>query len=807
MYHGNTWPDGIVPYRFVTDVQHPNYVNPDHRQRTLDAFAVLAAVADIQFVPWTNESDLLEIRTDNNPACVYSFADAKGFTICIHHWDFPGLGLLMHETMHKLGLWHEHQRVDRDPYIQVHPAIVNFGGYRTLPNPPFDTHILGEYDFASLMHYKQVADINGRSDRGIRVLAPYTRAWQWEIGTSKRPDARPSNGDVWVLQHLYGGDPPPRTFALQSPPDAALVGPSWTPEFSWAPSEQAAGYRLQVDDAPVFDAPVIDVETAKTSYTHPASLDPDTLYWWRVIASNAVGATESYPFRFLNFYTATAYPAALYVDDSAPPGGDGSSWASPLRDLATATEIAYASGGTTTEIRVAEGVYTPDFGAGERSLSFWLANGCALLGGYAGYGAPDPNARDIDLYETVLSGDLNDDDLADFVNIEDNSRHVVFSLFNPGTTMLEGFTVRGGRAEAFGHAGFGAGAVVDGGNPVIRRCRFVGNHAENLGAGLLVLYSNAAPTIDRCAFVDNRALLTQSPNGWLRRFESAGGGLRGLSTGVLRIINSIFEGNTADAGGAAAFTHSRTPITNALMVGNTAAAASGAAIGGGALWLGAGTNVRLFNATLANNSAAVPGGAIRQAAGSFVVASNSIFWANSPTEILGPTSVITYSDIQGGWPGEGNIDANPLFVDSDGPDNNPDTWEDNDYRLSAVSPCIDAADNTSVPADLPDLDADGDTGEPIPLDLDGNPRFVDDPATPDTGAGGCLPVDMGVYEYQEGSSYPVDLDGDGQVGVPDLIILLGAWGPNPGHPADLDSNGEVRVPDLILLLAAWGTCE
>lgn len=51
---------------------------------------------------------------------------------------------------------------------------------------------------------------------------------------------------------------------------------------------------------------------------------------------------------------------------------------------------------------------------------------------------------------------------------------------------------------------------------------------------------------------------------------------------------------------------------------------------------------------------------------------------------------------------------------------------------------------------------------------------------------------------------PGDFDADGAVGVPDLLMLLGAWGPNPGHPADFD--GEVRVPELIILLGAWGGC-
>ena len=64
---------------------------------------------------------------------------------------------------------------------------------------------------------------------------------------------------------------------------------------------------------------------------------------------------------------------------------------------------------------------------------------------------------------------------------------------------------------------------------------------------------------------------------------------------------------------------------------------------------------------------------------------------------------------------------------------------------------------------------------------------------------------------------PADFNGDGQVRVPDLIVLLGNWGPCPeqctrGNPldtcaADLDGDCEVRVSDLIALLAEWGTCQ
>ncbi|UCE59199.1 MAG: hypothetical protein JSU63_17365 [Phycisphaerales bacterium] len=99
---------------------------------------------------------------------------------------------------------------------------------------------------------------------------------------------------------------------------------------------------------------------------------------------------------------------------------------------------------------------------------------------------------------------------------------------------------------------------------------------------------------------------------------------------------------------------------------------------------------------------------------------------------FGATVTVNDSNVEGGWPGVGNVDADPLFVDADGADDILGTLDDN-LRLSPGSPCIDAGDNAEV-------DACG-------TDLDGNPRFMDDPMTADTGSGNAPIVDMGAYEF------------------------------------------------------------
>jgi hypothetical protein len=92
------------------------------------------------------------------------------------------------------------------------------------------------------------------------------------------------------------------------------------------------------------------------------------------------------------------------------------------------------------------------------------------------------------------------------------------------------------------------------------------------------------------------------------------------------------------------------------------------------------SNPTLTHVTIAGNMAGNWGGGMRLS-NSNPTLTSSILWSNSPESISGSgTSVITYSDIEGGFEGEGNIDADPLFTDP----------ENGDYTLQEGSPCIDS---------------------------------------------------------------------------------------------------------------------
>jgi hypothetical protein len=109
--------------------------------------------------------------------------------------------------------------------------------------------------------------------------------------------------------------------------------------------------------------------------------------------------------------------------------------------------------------------------------------------------------------------------------------------------------------------------------------------------------------------------------------------------------------------------------------------------------------------------------------------SNCIIWDNWPAQIYnaGSDASVSYSDVQGGWEGEGNINVDPCFVeaghwDANGTADVPwdDFWVEGDYRLRRESLCVDAGTDANVytdiegnlrPYDFPGIDNNGDEPE------------------------------------------------------------------------------------------------
>jgi hypothetical protein len=322
-------------------------------------------------------------------------------------------------------------------------------------------------------------------------------------------------------------------------------------------------------------------------------------------------------------------------------------------------------------------------------------------------------------------------------------------------TVLDGFTISGGGFHGtMGGVLAGAGMRIENSSPTVRRCVFGGNVAGAVpscpppfgppaGVGGAVYTSNSVSIIVDCLFAWNRAMWVC---GWCDDSICCQIMLGCCGTGDFWACGGGM--------GGAMYNDGNPTLINCTFVGNSADGDTIAGPMGGAV-VGGGTLI------------------------------NCVLWDNGPYPLLASGPVYT-SNVQGGWSGDGigNIDADPIFV---GPDHG-------DFRLSPGSPCIDAGDNTAVP-------------EGIDTDLDGNPRFVDDPNTEDMGNGDPPIVDMGAYELQ--LPCPWNLNGDGVVDHLDLLELVQNMGPcdDPGNcPFDLNGDGVVNGRDVAELARHFGPC-
>jgi len=335
-----------------------------------------------------------------------------------------------------------------------------------------------------------------------------------------------------------------------------------------------------------------------------------------------------------------ARAGSIYIDADATGANNGSSWADAYRFLQDALADAN-SAANPVEVRVARGIYKPDqsngIASGDREATFKLINGVTLKGGFAGYGEPDPNARDIEAYKTILSGDLNGDD-SDYHNGE-NSYHVVIAGETDPSAALDGFTVMGGNADGLDEDQYGGGIYNKSGSPTLIDCTFTSNSAsyydEPTWCGGGMANFNGNPTLTNCTFSDNWAgaggamynyfssitlvncSFTRNGRAGMVNYysdvtaldcifsDNEGCGSEGSDRSTYTFTNCIFIGNTES--GMVVGSESRAALTNCAFARNSAYAGGGMSNGGTAT---------LINCVFHENWAADEGGGLYNALGS-----------------------------------------------------------------------------------------------------------------------------------------------------------------------------------------------
>lgn len=170
-------------------------------------------------------------------------------------------------------------------------------------------------------------------------------------------------------------------------------------------------------------------------------------------------------------------------------------------------------------------------------------------------------------------------------------------------------------------------------------------------------------------------------------YYTGGGGIL-IKNASPVIMNCDISYNNVEEEGGGIYCYQASPIITNCTISNNSSNK------GGGIWSSE-ANPIMTNCTFAANNASAFGGAVGGIFGAPVL-TNCILWNNSAPngkEIYGATVVATFSDIEGGWTGDGNMDRNPYFVAS------------NNYRLQCrISPCVNAGNDDAPHIPLIDKD-------------------------------------------------------------------------------------------------------
>lgn len=338
------------------------------------------------------------------------------------------------------------------------------------------------------------------------------------------------------------------------------------------------------------------------------------------------------------------FAQVIYVKHDAIGAQDGTSWHDAYTDLEDA--LFYASDDVI--IWVAQGVYHPGGSSPDPNSVFVIHDNILLYGGFAGVETTLED-RDPDSFVTILSGDIQEDDVVDnfIINKFDNTRHVVYVDSLLSEVVIDGFTIKGGHtiddfnATIYDRSGGGIHCL----SPVtIRQCNFTGNFGR-AGGGVYLSGNASTSLISNCTFSHNRS-------------SSRGAGLFALSVTDLQVVDSDFNNNNTQrgtlcfiacsrtdvskcyfnnnintsataSGGIGSFDNVDLSIRNCIFTGNQSAGGTAIFFSGTAIPSGQMSNLLVDSCRFENNSASATGAGIQFKSNPDITISNSEFVNNT----------------------------------------------------------------------------------------------------------------------------------------------------------------------------------
>ena len=447
-----------------------------------------------------------------------------------------------------------------------------------------------------------------------------------------------------------------------------------------------------------------------------------------------------------------------YVDDDSCPGLGAGTPADPYCSIQSGIDD--ADWGDT--VQVAAGTYIENI---------TMKDGVVVQGAGAGENPELHSIIDGDENGTVVTAiDVDADATLDGFLITNGDATEGGGMYNSNSSpTVSNCTFSANDATVNG----GGGMYNTNSSPTVSNCIFSGNSAQvitGIGNGAGMFNLNSSPTVSDCTFSANVA-------------TGDGGGMYNAVSSPT-VTNCTFTGNSADAGGGMYNVGSFPVVTSCTFSGNSSAVWTR---GGG--MVNDNSSPTVNGCYFVNNVAGTHGGGMYNEGSSSPVVANCIFHNNmagdgdgrdmanltssAPPTVINSTfkssghssmynvncspivtnsifwggqfdmiwnwgtasPVVTYCNIEQGtglYPGVGNINADPMFVDE----------SNGDFRLRPFSPCIDAGDATD-----PALPA---------TDYDGDDRRIDDPTVADTGYGSPPVVDIGADEFDPSGFVFVD---------------------------------------------------